>query len=167
MISRAVKVVEIIILPTFKHFLLKHDILKIHLVIQSNECSQTEHTFVTSIQTKKQNRTPPRSSQSCFLLATSLPRVTTILISKNFLMFIYFWERDRVRAWEEQRERETQNLKQAPGSELSAHSPRQGSNSWTEWHHDLSRSQMLNLLNYPSTPSWHLTAPMNGACFYT
>ena len=30
-----------------------------------------------------------------------------------------------------QRERETQNLKQAPGSELSAHSLTQGSNSQT------------------------------------
>ena len=32
---------------------------------------------------------------------------------------------------EEQRERETQNPKQAPGSELSAQSPMQGSNSKT------------------------------------
>ena len=30
------------------------------------------------------------------------------------------------------RERETQTLKQAPGSELSAQSPTRGSNSWTE-----------------------------------
>ena len=40
-------------------------------------------------------------------------------------------ERDRVQAGEEQRERETQNLKQAPGSELSAQSLMQGSNSQT------------------------------------
>ena len=48
-------------------------------------------------------------------------------------MFIYFWERGRDRAWagERQRERETQNPKQAPGSELSAQSPMQGSNSQT------------------------------------
>ena len=57
-------------------------------------------------------------------------------------VFIYFWrrERERDRAWagEEQRERETQNLKQAPGSEPSAQSPTRGSNSrtarsWPGW----------------------------------
>ena len=32
---------------------------------------------------------------------------------------------------ERERERERQNLKQAPGSELSAQSLTQGSNSWT------------------------------------
>ena len=33
-------------------------------------------------------------------------------------MFIFEKKRDRVQAGEEQREKETQNLKQAPGSEL-------------------------------------------------
>ena len=42
-------------------------------------------------------------------------------------MFIIF-ERDRAQTGEGQRERETQNPKQAPGSELSAQSPTQGSN---------------------------------------
>ena len=48
-------------------------------------------------------------------------------------MFVYFSEkeRDRVQAGEEQRDRETKNLKQATGSELSAKSPVQGSNSRT------------------------------------
>ena len=48
-----------------------------------------------------------------------------------FLMFIIFereTERDREQAGEGQRERETQNPKQAPGSELSAQSPMQGLN---------------------------------------
>ena len=45
----------------------------------------------------------------------------------NFFMFFFEWERDRVR--EAQRERETQNLKQDPGSELSTQSLTQGSNS--------------------------------------
>ena len=46
-------------------------------------------------------------------------------------MFIF--ERDRDRAWTEegQRERETQNIKQAPGSELSAQSLTQGLNPRT------------------------------------
>ena len=39
--------------------------------------------------------------------------------------------RDSAQAGEGQRERETQNPKQAPGSELSAQSPTWGSNSWT------------------------------------
>ena len=51
--------------------------------------------------------------------------------------FFYFFnvylflrdKRDRERAGVEQKERETQNLKQAPGSELSAQSLMQGSNS--------------------------------------
>ena len=45
-------------------------------------------------------------------------------------MFIYF-EGGGDRAGEEQREREAQNLKQVPGSELSAQSPLQGLNSRT------------------------------------
>ena len=43
-------------------------------------------------------------------------------------MLIYFW--DRAQVGEGQRERETQNQKQAPGSEQSAQSPTRGSNSW-------------------------------------
>ena len=50
-------------------------------------------------------------------------------------MFIYFWERDRQtdRMWAEEgwRERETQNPKLAPGSQLPAQSPTWGSNTWT------------------------------------
>ena len=41
-------------------------------------------------------------------------------------MFIFETERDRAWVGEGQRERETQNLKQAPGSELSAQSPTLG-----------------------------------------
>ena len=37
---------------------------------------------------------------------------------KHPLMFIYFRKRERVQAGEAQRERETQNRKQAPGSEV-------------------------------------------------
>ena len=49
-----------------------------------------------------------------------------------FLMFSYFWERERDRARVvEGAERETQNSKQAAGSELSAQSPRQGWNLQT------------------------------------
>ena len=44
-------------------------------------------------------------------------------------MFIF--ERDRVQVGEGQREWETQNPKQAPGSELSAQSPKRGLNPQT------------------------------------
>ena len=40
-------------------------------------------------------------------------------------------ERERQREWGRGRERGRQNLKQVPGSELSAQSPIRGSNSWT------------------------------------
>ena len=49
-------------------------------------------------------------------------------------MFIHFLrdrERDKAQAGERQIERETQNRKQTPGSELSAQSPMRGSNSQT------------------------------------
>ena len=47
------------------------------------------------------------------------------------LLFIFETERDRVQAGKGQKERETQNPKQAPGSELSAQSPKWGSNPQT------------------------------------
>ena len=48
-------------------------------------------------------------------------------------MFIDFWEieREHKRGRSRDREGETQNPKPAPGSELSAQSPAQGSNSRT------------------------------------
>ena len=65
-------------------------------------------------------------------------------IKKIFLMFtFYFWERERHGAWvgEGQREKETQNSKQAP---CCQHKP---------WNHDLSWSRMLNQLSHPGTPT--------------
>ena len=55
------------------------------------------------------------------------------LMLLTFIDFYYFWvtERDRARAGEGQGERETQNPKQAPGSEPSAQSPTWGSNPRT------------------------------------
>ena len=50
---------------------------------------------------------------------------------KKFFLNVYFWDRDRALVGEGQRERETQMQKQAPGSEVSVQSPRQGSNSQT------------------------------------
>ena len=58
----------------------------------------------------------------------------SIVLFKNIYIFnVYFCERqrERVRAGEGQRERETQNPRQAPGSEPSAQSPMQGSKPQT------------------------------------
>ena len=71
---------------------------------------------------------------------------TKYFLKKKFFFIIYFWE--TVWAGEGQKERKAQNLKQTPGSELSAQSPMRGSNSqpsrsWPE----------LNWLNHPSAPS--------------
>ena len=48
-----------------------------------------------------------------------------------FYIDLFLRERDRVWAREGQRERETQNPKQTPGSELLAQSPMRGLNPWT------------------------------------
>ena len=62
--------------------------------------------------------------------------LNNISFIKKFLTVIYFRETERERVstqvGEGARERETQNPKQAPGSELSAQSPTRGSNSQTE-----------------------------------
>ena len=50
------------------------------------------------------------------------------LYSFFFFLNVYLFLRDREQAGEEQRERETQNPKQAPGSDLSAQSLTRGSN---------------------------------------
>ena len=66
-------------------------------------------------------------------------------------LFIFGTERDRAWTGEGQRERETQNRKQAPGSEPSAQSLMRGSNSrtvrsWPGW------SWTLNRLRHPGAP---------------
>ena len=49
----------------------------------------------------------------------------------NVFIFYILRDRDRALVGEGQRERDTQSLKQAPGSELSAQSPTWGSNPRT------------------------------------
>ena len=66
-----------------------------------------------------------------------------LLFKKIFLMFIFERQWDRAQMGEEgQRERETQNPKQVPGSELSAHSSRAQT-------YDLSLSWTLHRLSHP------------------
>ena len=61
-----------------------------------------------------------------------IDNTTAVLLKTIFLILIYLtFERERENtSWGgTQRERETQNPKQAPGSELSVQSPIRGSNS--------------------------------------
>ena len=105
-------------------------------------------------------------------------------LKKKILTFIYFWEGETDREWarQEQRERERQNPKEPPGSELSAQSPTRGSNSWTarSWPkpkldaqptepprcpfqshiNSLCVLSLLQLYFYHFRWSWHLIKPM-------
>ena len=65
------------------------------------------------------------------IVATSLLKAMPAIFFFHF-MFIFERERDRAPAGEGKRKRETQNPKQAPGSELSAQSPKWRLNPRTE-----------------------------------
>ena len=60
-------------------------------------------------------------------------------------------ERQSLSGGRSERERKTQNPRQALGSELSAQSLTQGS-SHDLWDHDLSQNQMLKWLSHPGAP---------------
>ena len=66
-------------------------------------------------------------------LASLSPSPVTSKISIKIFFLMFSFEKDRVRATGggTEGERDTQNPKQAPGSELSARSPTLGSNSPT------------------------------------
>ena len=83
----------------------------------------------------------------------------SVVFSFNFVN-VYFWERERERERASERvpeqgrgreKRETQNLKQAPGSNLSAQNPMWGSNPQTgeSWPEVMS---VLNRVSHPGTP---------------
>ena len=61
-------------------------------------------------------------------------------------------EREREQVWEGQRERGTEDLKQAPGAELTAESLMWGSNSWTtrSWLEPKSDAQLTEPLRCPT-----------------
>ena len=68
-----------------------------------------------------------------------------------FNVYLFLRQRETAHEWGRVRERETQNLKQAPGSELWAQSPTRGSNSRTarSWPEPKSA---LNRLSHPGAP---------------
>ena len=84
----------------------------------------TESNAGLQLMTSLEIRTEP-SRRPCVSSSDLDPH----LFLKFFLTFIFETEREHERG--RVRERETQNLKQASGSELSAQSPMRGSNSWT------------------------------------
>ena len=70
-----------------------------------------------------------------------------------FLTFIHFWETEtECERRGGRKKRETQNLKQAPGSKLSAQSPTTWGSELVPWDHDLNQSYTLNQLRHPGTP---------------
>ena len=73
-----------------------------------------------------------------------------------FFFYIYLFLRNRVRQKVNgegvEREKETQNLKQAPGSEQEVSTEPDAGLEPTNWDHDLSRSRRLNQLSHPGAP---------------
>ena len=91
------------------------------------------------------------SSLVLFYIFYFFVEALTEFIHSFFLMFIFEGERDRTWQGERKGERETQNMKQVPGSKLSAKS-RYGAWTHKTRDHDLSWSQMLNQLSHPGAP---------------
>ena len=74
-------------------------------------------------------------------------------LTSIFFTFIYFWETERQSTigGGAEREKETQNPKQAPGSGCQRRA-RHGARTHKPWYHDLSQSRMLKQLSHPGTP---------------
>ena len=78
-----------------------------------------------------------------------------IMLSFFFKIYLFLRERERQRASREvQREREIQNLKQVPVSELLAQSLMWGSNPWAvrSWHEPESETQAIEPPRHPHPP---------------
>ena len=85
---------------------------------------------------------PENSIKSC------VEDFRSLSLSLSFF-FKHSFKRERQCEWGRGRERETQNLKQAPGSELVSTEPSVGLELMSLWDHDLSWSRTLNPLNHP------------------
>ena len=74
--------------------------------------------------------------------------------SKIFLMFIYFWERDRERVWagEGQRKRGKHRIQNRTQALSCKHRAQCGGQTHEPWDCKLSWSWMLNRLRHPGTP---------------
>ena len=114
----------------------------VNLTISARASSELDWVFLTN---------EIGFSSPCFSKSSDTLKVRKGYFKFFFNVFIYFWDRERAWAEEGQRERETLNLKQAPGFKLSAQSPKWGSNSQTVRSY-LSWSQTLNQLRHPGAP---------------
>ena len=81
------------------------------------------------------------------------------IINGIFFNVYYFWERHRAWAGEGQRERETQNPIQDPGSELSVQSPTRGSKSWA-------MSEIMTRAKVSHPTDWATQAPQTSSTSY-
>ena len=76
-------------------------------------------------------------------------------------MCIYFWETETEHKWERNRERGRHRFRSRLQVLSCQHRVRCGARTRKLWDHDLSRSQTLNWLSHPGTPSkilfwlWH------------
>ena len=91
--------------------------------------------------------------------ATQAPPLLFLFKECLFLCYLFLRERECVWTGKEQRERESQNLKQAPGSEPSAQSRTRGSNSRTvrSWPEPKSDAQLTEPPRRPKTIWFYIT----------
>ena len=76
----------------------------------------------------------------------------------SFFLHLFIFERQSVSGGETERERETQNLKQAPGSGLSAHSP--------TWGLEPVNREIVTWAEVGRSTDWATQAPSSG-CFFS
>ena len=71
-----------------------------------------------------------------------------------FLMFIYFWETERVCVWAGEGQSETgrQRIRVSLQDLSCQHSPQHRAQTHKLWDHDLSWSQTLNRVSHPGAP---------------
>ena len=75
--------------------------------------------------------------------------LTCVYISKIFLMFIYFWERQRQNTNGLGAERGRHRIRSRLQAPSRQHRARRRARTHEPWAHDLSRSQMFNRLSHP------------------
>ena len=76
-----------------------------------------------------------------------------LFISLIFLMFIYFWERQRQNASGlGQRERARHRIRSSLQAPSCQHRAWRGARTHKLWDHDLGQSRMLNRLSHPAAP---------------
>ena len=88
-------------------------------------------------------------------------RIVTNNVDFFFLIYIYFWERDRQTKHEQGKDRDRGRHRIQSRLQALSCQHRAWCGAWTHepWHHDLSRSRMLNRLSYLGTPLYFFILP--------